>query len=259
MPEYFKFNHDLAHPNRLLGIPFTEMVKIEAKGKKFIMLDESNKENVIRFDHDFYIGAYPVTQALYEHVMGENPSAFYGLQRPVEQVSWNDTMKPGGFKAILNDSVRDDFPDKIFSLPSEAQWLYAASCGISPDFRTAYAGSNDLHDVGWFNQNNDFITMPVGLKQPNEFGLYDMSGNVSEWLNKKYDLSPNSSIDRTIKNSYSTKNTFSEYRGGGYDGSLNDARIGEQSMGYPSGFKFQFLGFRLLFSELKDKQLKSVI
>lgn len=247
MPEYFKFNHDPAHPNRLLGIPFTEMVRIQAKGKEFIMLDDSNKEVKITFDHDFYLGAYPITQALYEHVMGENPSAFKGPQRPVEQVSWNDIKQPDGFMEKLEGMLKFDFK---FTLPTHHQWLYAASFGTTPKNRLAYAGSNDIHYVGWFLDNNGITTMPVGLKQPNEFGLYDLSGNVSEWLeisNLPFrDKVKEMNLDIEFPNSRKPM----IYIGGAFDGSQKDSRLRIKQVeypAYPAGFKFQFIGFRLCF------------
>ncbi len=247
MPEYFEFNHDPAHPNRLLGIPFTEMVRIKAKGKEFIMLDDSNKEVKITFDHDFYLGAYPVTQALYEHVMGENPSAFKGPQRPVEQVSWNDIKQPDGFMEKLEGMLKFDFK---LTLPTHYQWLYAASSGAKQNSRLTYAGSNDLNNVGWFEGNNNITTMPVGLKQPNEFGLYDMSGNVSELL-ETLTLSHRDKVNEMLLDIKLSKSRFlMTHIGGAFDRSAPDSQVKLQQMdlrAYPAGFKFQFISFRLCF------------
>lgn len=243
MPEYFKFNHDPAHPNRLLGIPFTEMVRIQAKGKEFIMLDDSNKEVKITFDHDFYLGAYPVTQALYEHVMGENPSSFKGPQRPVERVSWNDIMRKDGFLSKLNLEITKKIHG-TFSLPSEAQWLYAAAAGASLNLRTNYAGGNDLNDLAWFKSNCEYSIMPVGLKQPNNFGLYDMNGNVWEWCLD--DFKEPTESPKNGKSNINHKDTNKVLHGGSINTLRGSARLTFRYNSDP-GIRTSDYGFRICF------------
>ena len=127
---------------------------------------------------DYYISKYKVTQALWLAVMGSNPSYFKGdLNRPVEQVSWNDCHK---FIKTLNKLT-----GKRFRLPTEAEWEYAARGGNrSRGYK--YSGSNDLGDVAWYIDNSGDTTHPVGQKSPNELGLYDMSGDVYEWCQDWY-------------------------------------------------------------------------
>ena len=121
----------------------------------------------------YHIGETEVTQALWQAVMGSNPSKFTGdSRRPVEQVSWEDCQR---FLSRLNSLTGQEF-----HLPTEAQWEYAARGGsMSRGYK--YSGSNDVGSVAWYDDNSSSTTHPVKTKSPNELGLYDMSGNVWEW------------------------------------------------------------------------------
>jgi len=134
----------------------------------------------------FWIGKYEVTQKQYEAVTGKNPSKFKGSDNPVEQVSWNDAME---FCKKLTDKehVSGRLPSGYgYTLPTEAQWEFAALGGTkSRGYK--YSGSDDLDKVGWYRDNSDKKTHPVGQKTSNELGLYDMSGNVYEWCSDWYD------------------------------------------------------------------------
>ncbi|MDX1908390.1 MAG: formylglycine-generating enzyme family protein [Bacteroidia bacterium] len=121
---------------------------------------------------DFYLGRYPVTQALWVAVMGGNPAYFKGKTHPVENVSWDDCQD---FIQQLNART-----GIAYRLPTEAEWEYAARGGsYSEGYR--YAGSDNLNEVGWYQENSYGETHPVGQKLPNELGLYDLSGNIDEW------------------------------------------------------------------------------
>lgn len=125
----------------------------------------------------FYIGKFEVTQALWQAVMDSNPSSFKGSNLPVEQVSWDDIQT---FILKLNNLT-----GHTYRLPSEAEWEYAARGGNkSKGFQ--YSGSKDIDIVAWYYRNSSSATHSVGTKQPNELGIYDMSGNVWEWCQDWY-------------------------------------------------------------------------
>ena len=137
----------------------------------------------------YYIGKYEVTQALWKAVMGSNPSEFKGSRRPVGRVSWYDCQT---FISKLNSLT-----GKRFRLPTEAEWEFASRGGtMSRGYK--YSGSNTPGDVAWYNDNSKFTTHDVGMKSPNELGLYDMSGNVDEWCSDWHDsYSSNSQTNPT--------------------------------------------------------------
>ena len=131
----------------------------------------------------FWMGKYEVTQAQWQAVMGNNPSRFTGADRPVEPISWNDAQ---AFVQKLNAAVETHGRVSLqFHLPSEAQWEYAARAGT----QTAYSfGDSDaaLGEYAWYDGNSGGETHPVGQKKPNDFGLYDMHGNMWEWVADTY-------------------------------------------------------------------------
>jgi len=131
----------------------------------------------------FYMGKYPVTQAQWQKIMKNNPSHFKGEQRPVENISWNNTQE---FLGKLNAVVKTNGRSSLrFRLPTEAEWEYACRAGT----QTAYSfgdGHDQLGDYAWFNGNSNKQTHSVGEKWPNAFGLYDMHGNVWEWCQDTY-------------------------------------------------------------------------
>jgi formylglycine-generating enzyme required for sulfatase activity len=112
--------------------------------------------------------------------MGSNPSRFVNVDQPVEKVSWSDCMK---FCEKLTDQFKSSglLPENLhFSLPTEAQWEHACRAGTSTRFHSGDSES-DLEEVAWYSSKTGFSTEPVGTKKSNNWGLFDMHGNVREW------------------------------------------------------------------------------
>ena len=160
------------------GVSF-EMVRVE--GGTFRMGVTSEQEDEAYGDEkpvhsvtlsSYYIGKTEVTQALWQAVMGSNPSHFKGADLPVEFVSWNDCQE---FIQKLNSLT-----GRNFRFPTEAEWEFAC-CGGNNSCGYKYSDSNNLDSVAWYDDNSDGQTHPVATKAPNELGIYDMSGNVWEW------------------------------------------------------------------------------
>lgn len=186
-------------PLRNMMIDLADNVKIELiaiPGGKFLMGQTSEELNFLRLQNlwndcfnnerprhqvtlaPFFMGKYPVTQAQWQAIMGNNPSHFKGADRPVEGVSWDDVQ---AFLQTLNATVGALHVTPLqFRLPTEAEWEYVCRAGSD----TAYSFGDDpaqLGEYAWFNDNSGDQTHPVGQKAPNAWGFYDMHGNVLEW------------------------------------------------------------------------------
>ena len=220
-----------------------EMVKVEAGS--FDMGATSEMENPyedekpvhrVTLTNNYYVGKYEVIQALWQAVMGSNPSKFKGADLPVEQVSWNDCQD---FVSKLNAMT-----GKRFRLPTEAEWEYAARGG-KKSRGYQYSGSNTLGDVAWYGDNSGSKTHAVGTKQPNELGIYDMTGNVWEWCQDWYD-SYSSSPQTNPTGAASGSDRVS--RGGSWDFSARGCRSSYRRGNTPD-FRNGDLGLRLVLSE----------
>ena len=184
---------------------------------------------------DFYIGKTEVTQAQYQAVMGKNPSHFKGDNLPVESVSWHDAVE---FCKKLSQKE-----GVTYRLPTEAEWEYAARGGNqSKGFE--YSGSSSIDGVAWYSSNSGSKTQPVGTKQPNELGIYDMSGNVWEWCSDWYD-------SNYYKNSPSNNPTgpssgsFRVLRGGSWGSRAKSCRVAYRNYSGPER-RFDRSGFRVV-------------
>lgn len=182
----------------------------------------------------FYMGKYEVTQVQWRGIMGSNPSHFSscGNNCPVENVSWNDVQS---FITKLNSRS-----GKWYKLPTEAEWEYAARNGGKSE---KYSGSNTVGAVAWYSSNSGSKTHAVGQKQPNGFGLYDMSGNVWEWVQDKYDSKYYSRLLRNNPQGASS-GSLRVLRGGSWSNIVWDVRLAYRNRGW-SGDRSDTLGFRL--------------
>lgn len=207
----------------------------------------------VRISRSFEMGKFEVTQAQWEAVMGSNrdahaepekenaaqgepaaganPSQFKGSTLPVENVSWEEVQQ---FLRHLNklDSRH------TYRLPTEAEWEYACRAGGTKD----YGGNLDA--VAWYRANSGDQTRPVGRKQPNAWGLYDMHGNVMEWVQDWY--GPNYYRNGSVTDPQGPgSGSYRVYRGGSWYGSAADCRASFRGFDFP-GNRYYSLGLRLV-------------
>ena len=193
---------------------------------------------------DYYIGETEVTQALWKAVMGSNPSKFKGSSNPVEEVSYNDCID---FINKLNTLLAGQLPaGRKFRLPTEAEWEFAARGGNKgKNNNYKYSGSNSIDAVAWYDGNIGDKTHPVKGKQPNELGLYDMSGNVDEWCNDCYGSDYYSSSPQTNPQGPSS-GEFRVFRGGSWYNGVQGCRVALRSCDGPDN-RYSYSGLRLAF------------
>lgn len=224
------------------GVKF-EMVEVE--GGTFMMgATEEQGEDVTRFElpvHQVTVSSYKigqtlVTQALWEAVLGQEANESYvkGDELPIVMVTWDDCQT---FIKKLNKMT-----GATFRMPTEAEWEFAARGGNkSKGYR--YAGSNNVDEVAWHANNSDIMLHPVATKNPNELGLYDMSGNAWEWCNDWFDgYKTVDQIDPQgpSESPYSTK----ALRGGSVGDDETICRISNRKSYYPAS-RNSTIGFRL--------------
>lgn len=208
----------------------------------------------------FYIGKYEVTQKLWEAVIGANHNKSYNLgcqDCPVENVSWNDVQV---FITKLNILTK-----KSFRLPTETEWEYAARGG-NQSRGYKYSGSDKIKDVAWYIDNytkkksgEQGTTHPVGMKEPNELGIYDMSGNVWEWCDDWYTKEYYHNGKQVHPDwPYAGQNLYFRrvLRGGSWGGTADGCRVSYIDYDLES-YRDEYGGFRLIL-ESDSTQIKSM-
>jgi formylglycine-generating enzyme required for sulfatase activity len=209
---------------------------------RFIMGSPEKEEG--RYDHEgpqhtavitqgFWLGATAVSQALWQAVMGENPSRFQDQRRPVDTVSWEDTQQ---FIAKLNASASTSG----FRLPSEAEWEYACRAGTTTRYWSGDT-KTDLLQVGWCSENSEDQSHHVGLKPANPWGLHDMHGNVFEWCQDG--LAPYEARE-LVDPTGPARGESRVIRGGSWRLPARNARSAYRNGIHP-GLRYGPLGFRL--------------
>lgn len=226
---------------KLSSDPFENQM-VFVKGGVFRMGDsfgDGNKEEKPVHQvllNDFFISKYEVTQAQWEAIMGDNPSHFAGCNDcPVERVSWVEVQE---FLAKVNELT-----GKSYRLPTEAEWEYAARGGQeSRGFR--YAGKNNINFVSWYSGNSQNKTHPVGQMEPNELGIYDMSGNVWEWTYDWFDYYTDSPTP-AVNPIGPEQGDFRIVRGGSWYGYIGGSRVACRGSDDPAN-KRSYIGFRVV-------------
>jgi sulfatase modifying factor 1 len=235
-----KIDPPVSMPNYLANSALN-MELIWCQAGRFIMGPGQERDSPVHeviLTKGFYLSKYEVTQEEYQRVMGKNPSKFRGTKNPVEQVSWNDVM--AFCKALTKSEGKQGWE---FTLPTEAQWEYACRAGT----RTAYSwGSQSNPNLANFEKSALKKTAKVGSYKPNQWGFYDMHGNVMEWCLDYYGpysksltvnpLGPNNGKSRV-------------YRGGSWRNGEASLRSGNRNSSSPVG-KANLIGFRVALVEV---------
>ncbi len=186
----------------------------------------------VRLSKGFWMAKSEVTQAQWKAVMSYNPSQFTGSELPVEKISWRDAQE---FIEKLNAKLGSNDGGEMV-LPTEAQWEYAARAGeLGP-----YSGGS-IDQVAWHDENSGYKTHPVGLKSPNRWGIYDMSGNVFEWCADWYGDGLLSGVDPKGPN----MGSYRVMRGGSWNSNSNSSRVSARLSADPTLSEYGYLGFRI--------------
>ncbi|MCC6416160.1 MAG: formylglycine-generating enzyme family protein [Opitutaceae bacterium] len=211
----------------------------------FLMSDPqgANDDTEVTLTQGYWLGRTEVTQAQWQTVIAHHPwfknsplpSYFKGADRPVEQVSWDMVME---FCAWFNELERaaGRLPaGYAYTLPTEAQWEYAARAGTTGKY------PGDLDAIAWYDANSGGVTHPVAQKQPNAWGLYDMIGNVQEWCWDWYAAYPGGRARDPTGPAFGGHRSI---RGGSFLATAGWCRVAQRTR-WPNYLKTRGLGFRL--------------
>ncbi|MDR1490003.1 MAG: formylglycine-generating enzyme family protein [Desulfovibrio sp.] len=200
--------------------------------------NDETPQHRVSISKPFYLGKYEVTQEQWTAVMGGNPSEFKGRSNPVEQVCWDEVQ-------VFIQRLNRQEGHSRYRLPTEAEWEYAARAGTS----SAYSFGDDADSLGryaWYEGNSGGKTHPVGQNEPNAWGLYDMHGNVWEWVQdwygeRYYSSSPGSDPRGPSSGSYRVN------RGGYWNSGAGYCRLAHRNGSMPDTHRSD-IGFRLALS-----------
>ena len=218
----------------------------------------------VTLSRPFLIGKYPVTQILWMEVMIDNPSRYVGATKPVQNVSWFDCVEfcnklseQDGFTPAYRierdgeqiTEVHCDWEADGYRLLTEAEWEYAARANS----KYRYAGSNSPYDVAWFDRDwaaevwgpTGDVPHPVGQKKPNDFGLYDMSGNVHEWVWDWFGKYAREAQTDPLGPDAPGEDNYRVQRGGSADNGPSLLRCSARWLGKPDK-RHDFDGFRIM-------------
>lgn len=248
------FANQISHVNYLENAWNISITMVWVEGGDFLMGCTSDQgddcyddvKNVRRVTIDgFWISMYEVTQAQWESVMGTsiyqqkskavgNSNHGIGSNYPMYYVNWNEAME---FCRLLSQKT-----GKTYTLPTEAQWEYAARGGINAR-GNMYSGSYNIDEVAWYTNNSKNQLHTIGTKQPNELGLYDMSGNVDEWCLDWYD---SHYLDNDLNNPTGVSSGAARVnRGGNWHGTSNCCSVSYRGK-HAVGDRHDNLGFRIV-------------
>ena len=216
------------------GLEQAKVDFIAAKARYDLADKDEKPAHTVTLTQPLYVGKFVVTQEQYQAVIGANPSNFKGKDNPVEQVSWDDAQT---YCKKVTEQTK-----QTVRLPTEAEWEFACRAGTTTTYHSGDAEA-DLARVAWYYANSKSTTHPVGQKEPNAFGLYDMHGNVWQWCEDWWEDDYAKSASENPQGP--TQGAFRLLRGGSWiDVAPMDCRSASRS-GHGPGLRYDYVGFRV--------------